>query len=166
MGRCQRMRTRITRLHQSLLPQASAFKGCPAPWDGLPRHRWRPVLVMAAKSGSAPPRMHMLNETTTLQQCKAMSQEIPEAKETFLTTSESALIPCSIVQRHRTSSQGTVLIKSGIRTCKSGRYIGTYNTPRGQVDSPPTPIANSIHTPLKDTSKYLFSSKLNIEYLF
>lgn len=74
------------------------FKGCPAPWGGLPRYRWRPVPVTAAKSGSAPPRMHMLNETTTLQQREAMSQEIPEAKETtFLTTFESALIPCFIV---------------------------------------------------------------------
>lgn len=58
------------------------FKGCPAPWDGLPGYRWRPVLVMAAKGGSASPRMHMLNETTTLQQYKAMSQEVPETKET------------------------------------------------------------------------------------
>lgn len=73
------------------------LKGCPAPWDGLPRYCWRPVLLMAAKSGSAPPRMHMLIETKTLQQCKAMSQEVPETKETFLITSESALIPCSIV---------------------------------------------------------------------
>lgn len=73
------------------------FKGCPVPWDGLPWYHWRPVLVMAAKSGSAPPRMHMLNETTPLQQCRAKSQDIPEAKETLLTTSKSALIPFFIV---------------------------------------------------------------------
>lgn len=66
------------------------FKSCPAPGDGLPRYRWRPVLVMAAKSGSAPPRMHMLNETTTLQQCKPMSQEVLKNKETSLAT----LITC------------------------------------------------------------------------